>query len=281
MGSSSIISFAGNSEGRLIGQWINSRGFTELEDVRFKDNAVTFTQTVQFRKETFKGYFAGTIEGDKLSGTLTHGGNLSKMEGKHSPMMPLAAGVWDMKFKTKPNESAAILAVKLNKDGSLSAEWQKIEGERKITDVKYEGHKLTFKSTTKIQDAENVCAFEGTIEPKTDTLAGVCKAEGNEMPAEGKRIGAELIGNWILDVAAPWGNSKQRLKVNPDMSGLYGTTSIDKITLEGDKVTFKVTPEFGRMRFEMNFEGKLDGSKLTGELKNPRGSQTVTGKKAG
>ena len=253
-----------------------------MEDVRFKDNAVTFTQTVQFRRgDTFKGYFAGAIEGDKLSGTLTHGGNQSKMEGKRSPTMPLAAGNWDMKFKTKDGESAAILAVKVNKDGSLSAEWQKIEGEHKITDVKCEANKLTFKSTTKVQDAENVCDFEGTIEPKTNMLTGVCKMEANEMPAEGKLIGSELIGTWILDVAAPWGNSKQRLKVNPDMSGMYGVTAIDKITLEGDKVTFKIAPEFGRMRFEMDFEGKLDGSKLTGELKNPRGSQVVTGKKAG
>ncbi len=112
-------------------------------------------------------------------------------------------------------------------------------------------------------------------------LAGVFKTEGNEMPAEAKRIGSELIGNWILDVAAPWGNSMQRLKINRDMSGMYGVTPIDKVTLEGGKVSFKVAPEFGRMRFEMNFEGKLDGSKLTGELKNPRGSQEVTGKKAG
>jgi hypothetical protein len=71
------------------------------------------------------------------------------------------------------------------------------------------------------------------------------------------------------------------LKVNPDMSGMYGTTTIEKITIEGDNVTFKVTPEFGRMRFEMDFVGKLDGPKLTGELKNQRGSQTVTGKKLG
>ncbi len=281
MGSSSIISFAGNSEGKLIGQWINQRGFTELEDVRFKDNAVTFTQTVQFPKETFKGYFTGTIEGNKLTGTLTHGGMKSKMEGTRRPMMPLAVGMWDMKFKTTSGESSAILDINAGKDGSLSAEWQKIEGDRKITDVKCEANKLTFKSTTKVQDAENVCSFEGTVEPNTDTLVGVCKTEGNEMPAVGKRIGEELIGTWILDVTAPFGNSKQRLKVYPDMSGLYGTTPINKITLEGDKVTFKVTPEFGRMRFEMNFEGKLDSSKLTGELKNPRGSQTVTGKKAG
>jgi hypothetical protein len=277
----SIMFFAGDSEGRLIGQWINSRGFSELEDVRFKDNNVTFTQTVRFPKETFKGYFAGTIEGNKLSGTLTHGGNQSKMEGKRSPMIPLAAGIWNMKFKTKNGESAAILAVKADKDGSLSAEWQKKEGDYKITDAKCEGNKLTFKSIIKVQDAESVCNFEGTIEPKTDTLGGVFKAEGNEMPAEAKLIGSELIGTWILDVAAPWGNSRQRLKINRDMSGMYGVTPIEKVTLEGDKVSFKVTPEFGRMRFEMNFEGKLDGSKLTGELKNPRGSQEVTGKKAG
>jgi len=279
----SIISFAADTEGRLIGQWINSRGFSELEDVRFKGNSVTFTQTARFPKETFKGYFAGAIEGDKLSGNLTHGGKQSKMEGNRRPMIPLAAGIWDMKFKTKDGESAAVLAVKAGKDGSLSAEWQKIEGEHKITDVDCVANKLTFKSATKVNDTENVCSFEGTItiEPKTDTLAGVCKIEANEMPVEGKRIGSELIGTWILDVAAPWGNSRQRLKINRDMSGMYGVTPVEKITLEGDKVTFKVTPEFGRMRFEMDFVGKLDGSKLTGELKNPRGSQTVTGKKAG
>jgi len=277
----SIISFARNSEGRTIGQWINARGFTELDDVRSKDNSVTFTQTVQFKKEAFKGFFAGTIEGNKLTGTLTHGGIKSKMECTRKPMMPSAAGTWDMKFKTTGGESSAILDINASKDGTLSAEWKKIEGDRKITDVKCEANKLTFKSTTKVQGAENVCSFEGTIEPKTNTLTGVFKTDGNEMPAVGKRVGAELIGTWILDVAAPWGNSKQRLKVNPDMSGMYGVTPIDKITVEGDKVTFKIAPEFGRMRFEMDFEGKLDGTKLTGELKNPRGSQVVTGKKAG
>jgi hypothetical protein len=289
MRNSEIISFAGNSEGKLIGQWINFRGFTELEDVRCKDNHVTFTQTVQFKKEIFKGLFEGTIEGNKLTGMLAHGGMKSKMEGTRRPMMPLAAGKWDMKFKTTGGESTAILDINAAKDGALSAEWQKIEGDHKITDVKCVGNKLTFKSATKINDAENVCVFEGTVEPKTNTLNGVFKVDGNdtlraplrEMPTEAKRIGTELIGTWILETTAPWGNSKQRLKVNPDMSGMYGMNPIDKITIEGDKVTFKITPEFGRMRFEMNFEGKIDGSKLTGEMKNQRGNQEVTGKKIG
>ena len=63
------------------------------------------------------------------------------------------------------------------------------------------------------------------------------------------------------------------------MTGMYGTSPIEKVELEGDKVSFKIELEFGRQKFEMNFEGKLEGSSLTGELKNPRGSQTVVGKK--
>ncbi|MFZ0033775.1 MAG: glycoside hydrolase family 5 protein [Sedimentisphaerales bacterium] len=276
----SILSFAGDSKGRLIGQWINSRGFSELEDVRFKDNSVTFTQTIRFGKETFKGNFAGTIEGDKIAGTLTHGGNQSKMEGKRDQIIPLAAGTWDMKFKTKDGEIAAILAIKVNKDETLSAEWQSQPIiDHKITNVQYEGGKLTFKSTRGIENIERETTFEGTIQQKTDTLTGVFKTKEGEMPARAKRIGSELIGTWYLDITTPGGNLNQRLKVNPDMSGIYGTTPIDKISLEGDKVSFKVTPEFGRQRFETTFEGKLDGSKLTGELKNQRGPQVLVGKK--
>ena len=276
----SILSFAGDNEGKLAGQWINSRGFTGLEDVRFKDNSVSFTQTVRFGKDEFKGNFAGTIDGDKLSGTLTHGGTQDKLEAKRSRRIPLAAGNWEMKFKLPEGESNAILAVKVDKDGMLSAEWQsKPQADQKITNVRYEQGKLTFRNTSKIQDIEKETTFVGTIESKTDKLTGVFKAEGNEVPAEAKRIGSALIGSWAFDVTAPWGSSRQRLKVNTDMSGMYGTSPIEKVNLEGNKVSFKIETEFGRQKFEMNFEGKLEGSSLTGELKNPRGSQTVVGKK--
>jgi hypothetical protein len=63
------------------------------------------------------------------------------------------------------------------------------------------------------------------------------------------------------------------------MSGMFGINPVEKVTLDGDKVSFKIAPEFGRMRFEMNFEGKLDGSTLTGDLSAFRGAQKVTGKK--
>jgi hypothetical protein len=276
---SSILSFAAGKEGRLTGQWITFRGFTELEDARFKDNSLSFSQVVRFDKDEFKGNFTGTIDGDKISGTLTHGPVQDKIQGKRIPRIPLAAGNWEIKYKVDDNEITATLAIKTDSQGKLSAEWQGQPGEHKITDVQFEGDKLTFRKTSKMQDHVSESTFEGTVRQKTDTLSGVIKSEGKEIAAEGKRIGSAIIGNWVLDVTAPWGISKQRLKVNQDMSGMYGTAPIEKVNLEGDKVSFKIVFEFGRWKFEMNFEGKADKSMLTGELKTSRSTQKVVGKK--
>ena len=99
------------------------------------------------------------------------------------------------------------------------------------------------------------------------------------MQAEGKQIGAPLIGTWNLEIASEQGNRKQRLRVNPDMTGLYGGIALKKVNLEGDKVSFKTVLKFGDREFEISFAGKLDESKLTGELTTSRGTRKVKGAK--
>jgi hypothetical protein len=276
---SSVLSFSGDSDGRLVGQWINFRGYSELKDVRFKDKSVSFTQAVQFNKEEYKANFAGTIEGDKLSGIFKHGGSQDKIQGSRGKRLPLAVGSWEMKYKINDLDITATLVIKTDTNGTFSADWFSSMGEHHITDVNYEQGKLTFKRQSKIQDREFDSAFEGAINPQTGILSGVFKSERGEVPAEGKRIGSDLIGIWTLDVTSGFGSSRQRLKVNQDMSGMYGVNPIEKVNLEGDKVSFKMVSEFGRRRFEMNFEGKLTDSTLTGELKTSRGAQQVSGKK--
>jgi hypothetical protein len=275
----SILAFSGDSEGKLVGQWVNFNRISELDDARFKDSNLSFSQTARFDKEQYKASFAGTIEGDKLSGTFTHGATQSKIEGKRSPRLPLAVGSWEMKYKINDLDITATLIVKTDKDGKLSAEMLSPMAEHKISDVKLEAEKLTFKRQSKIQDREFETTFEGVIQPKTDTLSGQFKSEMGEIPVEGKRIGSALIGIWNLDVTSERGTTKQRLKVNPDFSAMYGTAPIEKINLEGDKVSFKIEYQFGPRKFEMNFEGKIEGTTLTGEAKTQRGEQKVAGKK--
>ena len=117
--------------------------------------------------------------------------------------------------------------------------------------------------------------FEGTL--GYISLEGVFKSDRGEAAATGTRVGASIIGTWNLDIESEQGPRKQRLRVNPDMSALYGSTLIKKITLDGDKVSFKYVRTYNDQDNETSFEGKIADSKLTGEVKTSRGTSKVTG----
>jgi len=273
----SILSFSRDSEGNTTGQWISFWGVNELKDVKFEENKLSFVQVVRFGDNEFTQNFTGTVEEGKMTGTLSSDRGQSKLEGQRSPRMPRAVGNWEIKFKMGDREITTTLAVKAGKEGELTAEWQSQWGEHKITDMQYERGKLTFKRESKFQDRQMDSTFEGTIQG--DSLTGVIKSEMGEVQAEGKLIGAPLIGTWNLDIESEQGTRKQRLVVNPDMSGMYGAIALKKVNLEGDKVSFKTVMQFGDQEFEMSFEGKLEESKLTGELTTSRGTRKVQGTK--
>jgi hypothetical protein len=182
-----------------------------------------------------------------------------------------------MKFKVRDRDVTATLVVTPSEDGQLGAEWQSQWGEHEIADVAYERGNLTFKRKSKFQDRQWESTFEGTV--RGDALSGVMKSEMGEIPVEAQRINAALIGTWNLDVSADWGQVKQRLVVNPDLSGLYGTIPVEKINLEDGRVDFLMVVQWGDQSFEMKFEGKLEDSKLTGEMTTSRGTQKITGTK--
>ena len=272
----SILSFGRDNEGNMTGQMISGFfGVIDLKDVKFEENKLSFVQVTRFGDNEFVQNFTGTVEDGKMTGILSSDMGESKLEGKRSPRMPRAVGNWEMKFKIGDREITTTLVVKAGKEGELKAEWQSEWGEHEITDLQYERGKLTFKRKSKIQDRQLDSTFEGTI--RGDTLSGVIRSEMGEVPTEGKLIGAPLIGTWNLEIASEQVTRKQRLRVNPDMSGLYGAIALKKVNLEGDKVSFKTVLEFGDLKFEMSFEGKIAESKLSGELKTSRGTSKVTG----
>jgi len=274
----SILSFSRDSEGNMTGQWISFWGANELKDVKFEENKLNYAQVVRFGDNEFTQNFTGTIEDGKITGVLSSDRGESKLEGQRSPRMSRAVGNWELKFKIGDREVTTTLAVKAGKEGELMAEWQSQWGEHKITDLQYEQGKLTFKRESKFQDRQMESTFEGTIE-RDNTLTGVIKSEMGEVQVEGTLIGAPLIGTWNLDIESEQGTRKQRFRVNPDMSALYGSNLIKKINLDGDKVSFKYVMTFGDREFETSFVGKLAESKLTGELTTSRGTRKVTGTK--
>jgi len=88
-----------------------------------------------------------------------------------------------------------------------------------------------------------------------------------------------VIGTWNLEVTSERGERQQRLRVNADMTGLYGTIPIKKINLEDGRMDFMMVVEFGDQTYEMTFDGKIEEAKLTGELTTSRGTSKIKGTK--
>jgi len=273
----SILSFSRNQEGKYVGQWISLWGMNELKDVTFEDNKLSFSQVMRYQGEERTSKFTGTIEQGKLSGLLISDRGETEIKGKRPPRIPRGVGSWEMKIKAGEREFTGTLTITADKEGNLSGMWKSSRGESKVSDVKYEDRKLTFKRVIQRENSQMEMAFEGTV--GYNSLEGVFKSDRGEAPTEGKRIGALVIGTWNLDIESERGVRKQRLKVNPDLSVLYGSTRIKKINLDGDKVSFKYVLEFGEQKYEISFEGKLEDSKLTGELTTSRGTRKVKGTK--
>ncbi len=274
----SIIYFSRDREGNQTGSWISIMGLSELKDVKYEDGQLSFSRVSRGRDgESRTSNFKGTIKEGKLSGTISSDRGEYTLEGKRSPRVPRAVGSWAMKYKYGDREITSTLVIKVDKEGNLTAQWQGRRSKSEITDLQYERGNLTFKRKSTYQDRERESAFEGTI--RGDTLSGVMKSERGEITVEGKQIGGAIIGTWNLEVTSERGSRKQRLRVNADMSGLYGATAVKKVNLEGDKVSFKIVLEFGEQKFEMNFAGTLEDTKLTGVLTTSRGSQKIKGTK--
>jgi hypothetical protein len=57
-------------------------------------------------------------------------------------------------------------------------------------------------------------------------LSGTFTSDRGEIEAEGTRFGAALIGKWNLEITSDRGTRTQILKINPDLSSMYGPIAI-------------------------------------------------------
>jgi hypothetical protein len=273
-----ILSLFRDEEGELAGMWIDDFwGLSELSEVKYDRKQLSFARISRSGDREFRTDFRGWVTRGKLSGNLSGDAGEATVEGSRIRPMPEAVGTWEMKLKVGERRFAATLVVKADKDDKLTAEWQSDWGEHEITNVQFKDNRLTFKRNSKAQDRQWESTFEGTV--KGNTLAGTVKSERAEISLEGKRVGAGLIGKWELQLASQHGGRRQILKVNPDLSAMYGPTAIEKVGLEGKQVSFQIVLEFGGPKFEMNFKGQLSGRKLTGAITSFRGTRKVTGRK--
>ncbi len=273
----SILSISNDGDDRLKGEMISFRGISTLRDFKFEEGQLSFVQVNRFQDQETTTNFKGTISRGKLSGTYSSDRGEFEVQGARLRRKPMVVGNWETKLTMGEREFTAVLAIKTDEQRQLSADWQSQWGEHEISNVNFKAGKLTFDRKSKIQDRQWDSTFEGTI--KGHTLTGVMKSDRGDITLEGNRVGAAAVGLWELDIASDSGSRKQLLRINPDLSAMYGPIEIEKVDVDDNQVAFKTTMAFGDRQFEMSFTGQINNRKLTGELTTSRGTRTVTGQR--
>jgi len=272
----STLTFAKNAGGALTGKW----GSTDLSNIKFEGDKLTFVRTIKYGDQEFSMNFAGTVKDGKIAGQVSNDQFDSTVTAtRRKPDSP-AVGQWDLSYKFGDREMTAKLIVSQKADGALDAKWVSQFGESAISNVKFANGKLSFVRKIKFNDNEFETTFEGTV--AGDKLTGTSKSERGDIPVTGQRFGGALIGKWELTSTSERGTRTSMMIIRGDLSGRYetfGEVPIKDLKLEGNQVSFKVMMGFGDQAQEREFKGTLDGKTLKGQIATQNGTREITGKK--
>lgn len=271
------LSVAKSADGTFTAKW----GSNELSNVKFDGQKLTFTRTIRFGDNEFSMDYAGTVKDGKLTGALASDQGEFPANGVRIKPKPPVVGVWDLAYKIGDRDVTSRLTVSEKSDGALDAKWVSQMGESTISNVKFQGGKLTFDRVVKFNDRDFEMTFEGTAQG--DQLTGASKSDMGEIPVAGTRFGAALIGKWEMTTNVDEGPRTSTLTIYPDLTGRQeffgGEMPITDLKLDGDQVSYALELGFGDQTFRIDYKFKIQGKTFAGQSSSDRGSYDITGKK--
>ena len=178
-----------------------------------------------------------------------------------------SVGEWDAKMDFNGQEFTTKFVITKGPEGTLMGTWVTDQGERELSNVKFEGDKLSFVVRFGEQDFE--LAFEGTI--TGNQLNGQFVTDIGEMGVAATRAVAArspLVGLWDVTSDSQLGVLKRVLVIDASLEGTYESDQakwpIRNVSLEGGAVSFGVTVDIQGQELPMEFAGQLDGTKIVG-----------------
>jgi hypothetical protein len=194
-------------------------------------------------------------------------------------------GEWDMAMEFGGRQMFATLTLAKKADGTLMGKW----GRDDLSNVKFDGQKLTFERTVRWGDNEFTLDYAGTL--RDGKLTGTLSSENGDFPVTGTKIRPKpaAVGVWDLAYAIGDRDVTARLTVSQKPDGALdakwasqmGESVIANVKADGNKLTFDRTVTVNDREFKMTFEGMAQGDKLTGVSKSNMGEIPVTGARFG
>ena len=202
---------------------------------------------------------------------------LSKAEGTED-----ITGEWEITMEFNGRQSFATLSISKKPDGTLAGKW----GSSELSDVKFDGSKLTFVRTLKFGDREFSTNYSGTL--KDGKLTGTMSGERGDFAANGTRKKPKLpvLGQWDIKFSVGDRDITSRLIISEKPDGTLdgkwtepGEHVLSNVKFEDGKLTFTRKSKIDNMEFETTYEGTVKGNELTGMLKGEMGQWQANGER--
>jgi len=194
-------------------------------------------------------------------------------------------GPWEMTMDFGGRPSFATLTVSKNAEGAFAGKW----GSDNLSNVKFDGQKLTFTRTVKFGDNEFTMSYAGTL--KDGKITGEFSTDNGPFGANGarKKPIAPAVGQWDMQYKIGDRDMTGRLalsqKADGSLEGKWtserGESTISNVKFQEAKLTFDRTSSFNGNEFKSSFEGTIQGDKLAGTFKSERGEIPATGQRFG
>jgi hypothetical protein len=194
-------------------------------------------------------------------------------------------GPWEMTMDFGGRPSFATLTVSKNAEGTFAGKW----GSDALSNVKFDGQKLTFTRTVKWGDNEFTMTYAGTL--KDGKIAGEFSTDNGPFGANGarKKPLAPAVGQWDMQYKIGDRDVTGRLalsqKADGSLEGKWtserGESTISNVKSQEGKLTFDRTSNFNGNEFKSSFEGTIQGDKLAGTFKSERGEIPASGQRFG
>jgi hypothetical protein len=181
-----------NAEGKLAGTWSTQRGESQLSDVTFEGGKLKFVLSNNFGGQDMKTTYEGGVEGTKITGKskgqFGEAAFEGTLQGEAKKGADAIVGEWQINVNMPARENVEKLTITKSEGGTLAGKWTGQRGESTISNLKFEGGKLTFTRTSNFGGREMSTTYEGTVEG--DMIKGKFTNERGDREANATRVGA-------------------------------------------------------------------------------------------
>jgi hypothetical protein len=199
------------------------------------------------------------------------------------------AGTWRVTMSFDGNEMHATLTFAKKADGTYTGKW----GSQALSNIKFDGEKLSFDRTMPMGDQDFTQAFNGTL--KDGKLSGTMGNDQFELPvtAVPKKAKSPAVGQWDIKFNVMDQDITARLVVSEKPDGALegkwtetmGEHKVSNVKFQDGKLTFTRQSKIGegdmQMEFETAYVGAVKGNELTGALESEMGNWQANGQRFG